>query len=60
MCRSAATVPRLPVLYFGVWQYAQPTLEKSCRARLIESAPPGFVVDAVGAARKRMKKANFV
>ena len=49
-----------PVLSFGVWQSAHPTFAKICRPLLIESGPPGSVVDGVGGARNRMKKENFV
>ena len=48
-----------PVRRVGVWQSAQPTSAKSCRPLAMEIEPPGVVVDGVGGARKRMKKANF-
>src|SRR6266850_34276 len=56
----AATVASGPVLSFGVWQRTQPTFAKICLPLPIESEPPGFVVDGVGGARKRMKNENFV
>src|SRR5262245_11037969 len=58
LLRSASTV-EFPVVKLGVWHNAQPTWLNTALPLLIDVAPPGEVVEGVGAARKRMKNANF-
>src|SRR5712664_2706764 len=55
---SAATVV-LPVLSVGVWQSAHPVLLNKLLPFAMDGAPPGVSGEGVGAARKRMKNANF-
>src|ERR1700674_6071017 len=42
----------------GVWQSAHPAVQKARLPLVIEDAPPGLVVEAVGGARRRMNIAN--